>query len=157
MMKFKRLQFMLFQKKKIIKISEMEEKEPKMNRLERALKTLETSYNPTSVVVEQENQPIRDGNAVVTGNANVVPVEIPREEMANFCAEIHNTAVNSDVGDPRTFKEALSTSRAQMWRYSMISEVNNCLYRDAWIPRNLARVRKRAENQFLSSGCLRLN
>ena len=115
----------------VTKNSEMERIEPELNRLdrlEREMKKIDTSYNPTLPIPEQENQPIRDGNAVVTGNANIVPIEIPREEMADFCAEVHNTAVNSDVGDPTTFNGALSTSRGQMWRYSMISEVNNFLY-----------------------------
>ena len=105
------------------------------------MRRLDTSYNPTVTFSETENQPIRDGNAIVTGNANVVPVEIPKDEMANFCAEIHDTAVNSDVGDPKTFQGALATKRSRLWKFSMVSDVNKFLYRDAWIPRSLKKVR----------------
>ena len=85
-------------------------------RLEREMRKLDTSYNPTTT--STENQPIRDGNAVVTGNANVIPIEIPKDEMADFCEEVHNTAVTSDVGDPKTFQGAMSTGRAKLWKFS---------------------------------------
>ena len=105
------------------------------DRLKRELRRLDTSYNPT--VKQEEKQVERDGNVIVTGNANAVPIEIPEEEMGNYCEEIHNTSVHSDVGDPKTFEEAMSGRRGRMWRFSAISEANNFLYRDAWIPTSL--------------------
>ena len=107
------------------------------------MRIIDMSYNPTVTVEEEKAESIRDGNAIVTGNANVVTLEIPKEEMTDFCAELHNMAVNSDVGDPKTFEQVLGTKRGRLWRFSMISEVNNFLYQNAWIPRNLERVRKK--------------
>ena len=63
--------------------------------------------------------------------------------MMDFIVELNNIAVTSDVGDPVTFEGALGVKRGNLWKFSMISEVNNFLYRDAWMPRNLAKVRKK--------------
>ena len=130
---------------RIEKVTKMDENEPKVkvepNRLEREMRRLDTSYNRTVKTEDTEN--VRDGNVVVTGNSTAVPIEMPKEEEANYHAEVHNTAVNSDVGDPKTFYEAINSKRGKMWKLSMISEVNNFLYRDAWIPRKLAKVRQK--------------
>ena len=109
----------------------------------RELRKLDTSYNPTDTptgenVVKPE---IRDGNAIVTGHTNVIPIQIEDSEMTEHVyEEMHNTAVTSDVGDPVTFNGALSMKRGRLWKFSMIAEVNNFLYRDAWIPRKLKGV-----------------
>ena len=112
------------------------------SKLDREMKKLDTSYNPT-VTGNEEKESIKEGNVVVTGNAKSLPIEIPESEMMDFIVELHNTAVTSDVGDPVTFEGALGVKRGKLWKFSMISEVNNFLYRDAWMPRNLAKVRKK--------------
>ena len=88
----------------------------------------------------EDTEIVCDGNVVVTGNSTAVPIEMPKEEVANYSAEVHNTTVNSDVGDLKTFYKAMNSKREKMWKLSMISEVNNFLYRDAWVPRKLAKV-----------------
>ena len=126
------------EKFKIVKNEKIEPKS-ETTKLERELKKLDTSYNPT--VSDTEEKPaVRDGNVVVTGDVNPLPIEIPKEETADF-AELHNTSVTSDVGDPKSFEDAIGSARGKLWKLSMIAEVNNFLYRKAWIPRKLAEVR----------------
>ena len=127
------------------KVVEITKNEPKVkvesNRLEREMRRLDMLYNPTVKI--EDTEMVRDGNVVVTGNSTSVPIEMPKEELANYSVEVHNTAVNSDVGDPKNFYEAINSKQGKMWKLSMTSEVNNFLYRDAWIPRKLAKVRQK--------------
>ena len=44
-------------------------------------------------MITKDKEIIREGNMVVTGNHTAVPIEMPKEEVANYCAEAHNTAV----------------------------------------------------------------
>ena len=112
---------------KIEKLEKLKENEP--NRLNRELRRLETSYNPTMKMEEAKD--VREGNVIVTGNSTTVPIEMPKEEITNYCEEVHNTVVNSDVGDPKNYYDAINSRHGKMWKLSMISEVNNFLGRDA--------------------------
>ena len=85
---------------------------------------------------------MRDGNVVVTGNVNPVPIEVPSSVKEEYVEEIHNISVSSNIGDPKTFTEALESKRGKLWKLSMIAEVNNFLYRKAWVPRKLDDIRK---------------
>ena len=76
------------------------------SKLDREMKKLDTSYNPT-VTGNEEKESIKEGNVVVTGNAKSLPIEIPESEMMDFIVELHNTAVTSDVEDPMTLEGAL--------------------------------------------------
>ena len=74
------------------------------------------------------------------GHTNVILIQTEDTEMSEqVYDEMHNTAVTSDVGDPVTFNGVLSMKRGRLWKFSMIAEVNNFLYRDVWIPRKLKR------------------
>ena len=103
-------------------------KENKPNQLNRELRHLETSYNPTMKMEEAKD--VREGNVIVTGNSTAVPIEMPKEEITNCCEEVHNTVTNSNVGDPKIFYDAINSRRVKMWIFSMISDVNNFLGRD---------------------------
>ena len=126
------------EKLKIMKNDKIESK-LETTKLERELKKLDISYNPMARDTE-ENPIVRDGNVVVTGEVNPLPIEIPKEETSDF-VELHNTSVTSDVGDPKSFDEAIKCIRGQLWKLSMIVEVNIFLYRKARIPKKLAVVR----------------
>ena len=119
------------------------------------LRRLRTSYNPTvsPVPTRQENsqvrEAVRDGRYIVTGSVepmtiNMNTVEDDTEEATvNMVLEAaYNTAVTSDEGDPRTFKEAMACKNAALWTLSAIAEVNNFLYRKAWTPVQLSEVKK---------------
>ena len=65
------------------------------------------------------------------------------EQMSNQVLEAaYNTAVTSDEGEPRTFKEMMSCKNAALWQLSAIAEVNNFLHRKAWTPVKLSDVQK---------------
>ena len=111
------------------------------------LRRISTSYNPTvsPVPTRQENsqvrEAVRDGRYIVTGSVepmtiNMNTVEDDTEEATvNMVLEAaYNTAVTSDEGDPRTFKEAMACKNAALWTLSAIAEVNNFLYCKAWTP-----------------------
>ena len=120
------------------------------------LRKLRTSYNPTvsplpikSTGHEDVRESVRDGQYIVTGTVEPLKIDMTsvgtdgEEETANAVLEAaYNTAVTSDEGDPRTFKEAMASKNSVLWTLSAIAEVNNFLYRKAWTPVKLSEVRK---------------
>ena len=47
---------------------------------------------------------VREGNVIVTGVVDDLPISVEDEDVTNaVLVEIHNTAVTSDIGDPKTF------------------------------------------------------
>ena len=131
------------------KITKNEKNEPKVEitKLEREMRKLDTSYNPT-VRDTGEKPTVRDDNVVVTGDINPLPIEVPKEESIYF-AELHNISMMSDVGDPKGFKEAISSVRGKLWKWSMTAEVNNFSHQKAWMPRKLSEVRKKGRKPIM--------
>ena len=134
------------------KVVKFEDLPKKATKLERELRKLDTSYNRTESTVpkihgeksevEVESGIVREGNVIVTGTVDPLPISVEDADVSHeLMVKIHNTAVTSDVGDPISFSEALNSRRGALWRLSMIAEINNFLYRDAWIPTKLAKVR----------------
>ena len=101
----------------IEKSEKLKENEPKVknepNWLNRELRRLETSYNPTMKMEEAKD--VNEGNVIVTGNSTAVPIEMPKEEIINYCEEVHNTVVNLDVGAPNFFYDVINPRRGKMY------------------------------------------
>ena len=50
-------------------------------------------------------------------------------QFYHFC---YNTAVQSDPGEPRSFKQAMQSKEWEWWKKAITSEINNFLKRNAW-------------------------
>ena len=64
------------------------------------------------------------------------------ERHIHFCFA---TAIHSDPGEPKTFKEAMNSKERELWKHAVISEINNFLSRKAWkfVKRSLVKERGR--------------
>ena len=144
------------------------EKGRQQTKVRRELRKLRTAYNPTVSPVPSKNvdlpsapervrESARDGQYIVTGN--IAPLQIDMDAItdgptdndgdvgesaaSHFVLECaYNTAVTSDEGEPRTFKEMLKCKNSALWKLSAIAEVNNFLYRKAWTPVKLSTVKE---------------
>ena len=119
---------------------------PSPTKPRRMLRELETSYNNLNdarVTGITTVQPIRITRSQATANV-MVPTffdeptavletedEVGRlvEQHIHFC---YNTAVQSDPGEPKTFRQAMESDEAKWWKLAVTSEINNFLKRDAW-------------------------
>ena len=69
------------------------------------------------MVEKSESTVVREGNVIVTGVVDALPISVEDEDVTNaVLEEIHNTAVTSDIGDPKTFSKVLSTRRGEIGR-----------------------------------------
>ena len=62
------------------------------------------------MVEKSESTVVQEGNVIVTGVADALSISVEDEDVTNaVLVEIHNITVTSDIGDPKTFSDALST------------------------------------------------
>ena len=110
----------------------------------RMLKELDTSYNKINdlrVTGDTSVSPMRMNTRSTSSTHFVVPYDPVAvyetsneggekvEQHFHFC---YNTAVQSDPGEPRSFKQAMASEEKEWWTKAIISEINNFLKRQAW-------------------------
>ena len=61
-----------------------------------------------------------------------------------------STSISTDNGEPETLKEAMTRPNGNLWKMSVISEVNDFLSIKAWIPtkRRVVKVKRRKPVPF---------
>ena len=102
--------------------SKLEERIRKKQRMMRAMKKLGTSYNPDA------NKHI-DRLQEITHYVNLDGESVKVVQETHF---VHNTAVTSDPGEPKTINEALSEKNRHLWEPSAKAEIENFLKRQSW-------------------------
>ncbi|MFM5988005.1 MAG: reverse transcriptase domain-containing protein [Sphaerospermopsis kisseleviana] len=92
----------------------------------RELRKLDTSYNPTSNLIEK--------------SADFAEVELDFDDEDGHCA--FSAELASDPGEPKNLKEALESPERVEWLQSMSKEVLNFLKRGVWIKVPLSSLKK---------------
>ena len=100
--------------------------------MERGTRQFDTSYNVT--VKSEEAEKVQDVNIFMTSNSCATAIKILEEEEASYFEGLDDM-VNSDIDNPKTSSEVMSTKRSMMYKFSMISDIDYCLYRITWILR----------------------
>ena len=113
----------------------------------RMLKELETSYNDINDVRVTGDTAVNPVGIITRSRANRVQesnytaiepyavYESTNEGGERVIQQFHfcfNTAIQSDPGEPKTFKQAMQSEDWEMWSKAIKAEINNFLSRDAW-------------------------
>ena len=89
------------------------------------------------------HDPLIEGNYKVTVDTRVIPiVEHEYDKIRWTCIMYFST----DDGEPETLKKAMMRPNGNLCKISAISEVNNFLSRNSWIPTKRSVVKTKGRN-----------
>lgn len=128
-------------------------------KVRRMVQELDTSYNDTSNFRVTGNTEVVPVQMVTRSQASTYMIQqeenclYPRDPVTvyetkdevgrvvqhnyHFC---FNTAITSDPGEPKTYKQAKDSNEWKWWAKAIVSEINNFLKRKAWkfVPKSIA-------------------
>jgi hypothetical protein len=102
--------------------TENENDAPPLSRLQRELAKLNTSYNPTSAHIEEDDAD-DDEEEIVFENSDQGDVQVHY---------VFSAALASDPGEPKTLGEALQSKERMYWIEGAKKEIENFLKRGVW-------------------------
>ena len=116
-------------------LSQENNERPKISKVDRELRKLETSYNPVSDLKSAPTSPMESNPEQTKEENSTAQITSPQPHHA------FNAALASDPGEPKNYNEALASPDRIKWMKAMDKEVMNFLNRKVWsiVPRTKLR------------------
>jgi hypothetical protein len=117
----------------------MEASNHKVRKLERELKKLDSSWNPI--------------DKTATDAPIVIETEDDGKEKAMGAHFVFNAELMNELGDPKTFEEAMERPDAATWLTASGNECVNFINRESWRKKLQSEVRQEGARSLVLSGC----